>query len=290
MLCTSSMTSTWTPTAFRSRSTACSIWTMVGARTLRRAQQREQFGIEAPLSWLADHFHGQHGGSLPARTGIEAGRIVVTESFHDHGLARAAVAVYGNRGHACSPGVVNQATEVVERLFRARIEDPAAGFDRSNSLFRWALTEGPPLRASDGQSHCSRGAQSVSSTKGTGLLESTPRSEPQPLSSTLEFWLPPERRISAVVCVARSTSSRCAIAVRIMARVSTSRFPCALSAFLAATASLSDIGAKVTSAYRASTKLPEGRRTKMRERSRGSYFISNLPLQRPTSAVSAEDQ
>src|SRR5208337_4552929 len=53
---------------------------------------------------------------------------------------------------------------------------------------------------------------------------------------------------------------------------------------------LSDIGAKVTSAYRASTKLPEGRRTKMRERSRGSYFISNLPLQRPTSAVSAEDQ
>src|SRR5208337_3274598 len=58
----------------------------------------------------------------------------------------------------------------------------------------------------------------------------------------------------------------------------------ALSAFLAATASLSDIGAKVTSAYRASTKLPEGRRTKMRERSRGSYFISNLPLQRPTSA------
>jgi hypothetical protein len=25
---------------------------------LRRAQQREQFGIEAPLSGLADHFHG----------------------------------------------------------------------------------------------------------------------------------------------------------------------------------------------------------------------------------------
>ena len=33
------------------------------------------------------------------------------------------------------PGVVNQAIEVVERLFCARIEDPAAGFDRSNSFF-----------------------------------------------------------------------------------------------------------------------------------------------------------
>ena len=31
------------------------------------------------------------------------------------------------------------------------------------------------------------GLQSVSSTKGTGLLESTPRSEPQPPSSTLDF-------------------------------------------------------------------------------------------------------
>ena len=49
----------------------------VGARTLRRAQQREQFGIEAPLSGLADHFHGQQGRSLLARTGIEARRIVV---------------------------------------------------------------------------------------------------------------------------------------------------------------------------------------------------------------------
>jgi len=107
----------------------------VGARTLWRAQQREQFGIEAPLSWLADHFHGQHRGSLRARIGIEARRILVTESFHDHCLAHAAVAVYGDRGHACSPGVVNQATEVIERLFRTRIEDPATGFDRSNSFF-----------------------------------------------------------------------------------------------------------------------------------------------------------
>src|SRR5208337_2468425 len=150
------MTSTWTPTAFRSRSAACSIWTMWRADSAARPATRAIRHRSAALR-LADHFHGQHGGSLPARTGIEAGRIVVTESFHDHGLAHAAVAAYGNRGHACSPGVVNQASEVVERLFRARIEDPAAGFDRSNSLFRWALTEGPPLRASDGQSHCSRG-------------------------------------------------------------------------------------------------------------------------------------
>ena len=45
----------------------------VGARILRRAQQREQFGIEAPLSGLADHFHGQYGRSLLPVPGSKPG-------------------------------------------------------------------------------------------------------------------------------------------------------------------------------------------------------------------------
>ncbi len=106
----------------------------MSARTLRRAEQSEQFGIKAPLSRLAHHFHGQNRRPFPTRDAVEAGWVVVTEAFHDHGLAHATVAVNGDRGHPRSSGVVNQAIEMIEGLLCARIEDPAAGFDSPNPL------------------------------------------------------------------------------------------------------------------------------------------------------------
>ena len=109
--------------------------------------------------------------SLPV-PGSKPGGLSSRYSFDDHGLAHAAVAVNGNPGTCASPWG-GQSGDLGGRALVPRADrgPGAAGFDRSNSCFRWALTEGPPLRASGGQSHCSRGLNPVSSTKGTGSLQ-----------------------------------------------------------------------------------------------------------------------
>jgi hypothetical protein len=43
----------------------------VGARALRRAEEREQFGVKAPLSRSAGHLHGKHGRPERSRDGTD---------------------------------------------------------------------------------------------------------------------------------------------------------------------------------------------------------------------------
>lgn len=108
---------------------------------------------------------------------IETRRMIVPEPLHDHGLAHPAVTINGDGGHSRAAWVVEEAAQAVEGLLAARIEHPSPRSDRPHavlvilcqkrcaSVLRWESSSLIP-------------GQSVSSIKGTGLLESTPNRAP----------------------------------------------------------------------------------------------------------------
>lgn len=108
---------------------------VISAReALWRAEEREQFSIEAAFSRSTGHLHREHRRSERSRDRIEARRVFVTESLHDHGFAHAAVAINRNGWHPRSPRMVEQEPQTVEGLFGPRIQHPAAREGKPQNL------------------------------------------------------------------------------------------------------------------------------------------------------------
>jgi hypothetical protein len=163
-------------------------------------------------------------------------------------LPHAAIAVDRDRRHSCSSWMIEELAQSIKSLFGSWVKYPSTRSDDPDApLFTFGEKRG--CAGCQVEAFIVHFVESVSSTKGTGLLESTPRSEPQPPSSTFDFELPVfPRRTVAVFLVAASTSSRCAAAVRTIARMSTSRRPFSSNERRAVCASRSVTDGKVTSA------------------------------------------
>jgi len=93
----------------------------VGAWSLRRAEERQQFRVEPAFSRSASHLHREYGRCQSSFVGIKARRMIVPKLLHDHRFAHTAVAIDSNRRHASPPRIVEQLAQTVERLFGSRV-------------------------------------------------------------------------------------------------------------------------------------------------------------------------
>ena len=108
---------------------------------------------------------------------VENRRMLAMKTLHDHGFVHARIAVDRNRRHSSRARMRNELLENGERIFCSWVGDPSFRADRFDSVdFRLAKeicgVRGE-MRWDWRQSN-----HSVSSTKGTGIRESTPRRAP----------------------------------------------------------------------------------------------------------------
>jgi hypothetical protein len=83
------------------------------------------------------HLEEENRRPLPSSFRIKAGWIFGAKPVHDHCLAHAAVAEDSDRRHTCRPRMADELVELIECMFRSRIEDPALGKNSSDAYLAW---------------------------------------------------------------------------------------------------------------------------------------------------------